>query len=85
MTAISSTVGENLESGDDKDREKKNKEIRERMNKSEIDEYVVKYMDWGVEEKPRVAQTSPPAVSEELQATVLPKPYRRQAGEMKMS
>ena len=52
-------TGENLESWDNKDREKKIKEIRERMNESEIDKYVVKYMDWRAEEKPRVAQPSP--------------------------
>ena len=58
---------ESLESWDDMDRENKINMLRERMGKT----------DWRQQEKPRVAQTSPPVVPQEMQATVLVKPYRR--------
>ena len=64
-------IGESLESWDDKDRENKIKMLRERMNGSKTDEDVLKYIDWRSKEKPRVAQTSPLVVPEELQATVI--------------
>ena len=50
---------------------------RERKNERKTDEDVLKYIDWRSKEKPRVAQTSPLVVPEELQATVIVKPYRR--------